>query len=93
MKSINHLRAEIMTPENAWTVAGFLAVVLGAATGRALLKSGWRTATGSEPPLNPESDETDWRSALVWAVVTGALVGIVRTVSRKGASSIRRRWS
>lgn len=93
METFDHLREEILTRENAWTVGSLLVVVLGAAAGRALLKGGWRATTGREPPLNPEDDEVNWRSALLWAVVTGALVGIARTVSRKGASSIRRRWS
>ncbi|MBA2434181.1 MAG: DUF4235 domain-containing protein [Verrucomicrobiota bacterium] len=64
-----------------------------AALGRALLKSGWRATTGREPPRNPDADDATWIEALVWAVVTGALVGIARALSRKGTSSVRRWWS
>lgn len=91
-QKLDRLRDEIMTRENVWSLGGFLAVVLAAAIGRTLLKSGWRASTGTEPPQNPDSEEATWTQALGWAVVTGALVGVVRTLSRKGTNSIRR-WS
>ncbi len=82
----------VMTRDNAWTAVSILAVVAGATMGRTLLKSGWRAVTGNEPPKDPDADDTTWKQALTWCVLTGAIIGVVRVVSRKGASAFERRW-
>lgn len=82
-----------MTPDNAWTAIGVLAVIIGSALGRKLLEGGWRAATGNEPPLNPDSEDATWLEALAWGVTTGAIIGVVRALSRHGTSFAGRRWS
>lgn len=81
-----------MTPEHAWTALAFIVALLGAALGRNLLKRGWRAASGTEPPISPSSQDATWIESLVWGVVTGAIIGVVRAVSRQGARSAQRRW-
>lgn len=61
------------------TGAGFLA--------RQVLQGGWRAALDREPPKNPSSHEVDWQDALLWGAVSGAVVGLARIASRRGASS------
>jgi len=94
---MNHTLArfneEVMTRENAWTAASILTVIAGAAMGRTLLKTGWRAVTGNEPPQDFDAEDTTWKQALIWAVVTGAIIGVVRALSRKGASAAERRWA
>lgn len=92
-KSLNRLSDEVFTADNVWTAVGFLAVVVGAGVGRKLLKAGWRASTGKEPPLNPDAEDATWVQALVWGVVTGAIIGMVRAATRSGASSVRRHWA
>lgn len=92
-KILDRLNERFLTRENVWSAIGLLAVVAGNTVGRHLLKAGYRATTGGEPPEDPLEDETNWGEALVWAVVTGALVGIVRTLSRHSARSARQRWS
>lgn len=91
--TLDNIRDEFMTRENAWTLGSFFLVVAGAATGRALLKGGWRATAGGKPPVDPDATDTDWAEALAWAVVTGALVGVARALARKGASAAERHWS
>jgi hypothetical protein len=92
-QTLARFNEEVMTRENAWTAAGILTVIAGAAMGRTLLKSGWRAVTGNEPPQDPDADDTNWKQALTWGVLTGAIIGVVRALSRKGASAAERRWA
>jgi hypothetical protein len=92
-QTLDSISNRVVTRDNVWTLVSLVAVVAGALLGRALLKSGWRASTGEKPPLNPDAEEVSWGFAISWAVVSGALVGILRTLSRKGVSSIRHRWT
>ncbi len=82
----------LASSEKAWVAVTSLAVVGGAAAGRALLKGGWRATTGTEPPINPESEENTWMQSIAWALLTGAVVGLVRTLIRKSATTFRKSW-
>ncbi|MGB7327330.1 MAG: DUF4235 domain-containing protein [Rubripirellula sp.] len=54
---------------------------------RNALQAGWRTTLDRDPPKNPASPEVDWKDALLWGAVSGALVGVVRIASRRASSS------
>ena len=82
-----------MTRDNAWTLIGVLAVIVESALGRKLLEDGWEATTGKKPPLNPGKEGATWPEALIWGVATGAVVGVIRALSRRGATSARRHWS
>ncbi len=92
-RSLQELNDNVLTRDNAWTALGLVAAVAGAVIARSLLKAGWRSATGEEPPLNPDAADSTWREALAWAVVTGAIAGVARSLFRGGASKARRRWT
>jgi hypothetical protein len=51
-----------------------------------LIERGWRMATGSEPPENPAREDVTWRDAILWALITGAVFGIVRLVAQRSAA-------
>ncbi|QDV45579.1 hypothetical protein Enr13x_54580 [Stieleria neptunia] len=59
---------------------------------RNALQAGWRTTLDRDPPKNPASSEVDWKDALLWGAVSGALVGIVRIASRRASSSAYNRY-
>lgn len=44
----------------------------------------WKSVTGTEPPDDPTSRDTDWVVALLWAVSTGAAVGVARLMVERG---------
>jgi len=59
---------------------------------RNALQASWRTALDREPPKNPASSEVDWKDALLWGAVSGAVVGMVRIASRRGSSAAYNRF-
>ncbi len=76
--------AGIGKTENLLAYAAALGATLIA---RNALQAGWRTTLDRDPPKNPASPEVDWKDALLWGAVSGALVGIVRIASRRASSS------
>ncbi|MCC9601750.1 DUF4235 domain-containing protein [Stieleria sp. JC731] len=54
---------------------------------RNALQASWRTALDREPPKNPASPEVDWKDALLWGAVSGAIVGMTRIATRRSASA------
>ncbi len=85
----NGVNAGIEPAENALAFV----VALGATfLARNALQAGWRTALNSEPPKNPASHEVNWRDALIWGAVSGAVVGAVRIASRRASSGAYRNF-
>lgn len=82
---------DVETSTTELVLATGIAIVAGVAA-RNLMKSGWRYAAQQEPPQNPASDEVAWREALLWAAITGAVVGVTRIVGRRAASGAYRRY-
>ena len=66
-----------------YKVMAMLATLVGAFVARKTLAFAWRTATGKEPPANPEHPAVTWPEAAAWAVVSGAVVGLARLVAQK----------
>lgn len=64
-----------------------LAAFVGALIARKSLAFAWRTATGNEPPANPEHPAVTWPEALTWAVVSGAVMGVARLIAQKKVAS------
>lgn len=61
---------------------------LGAALAvRAALSKGYERKMGRAPPKNPADPAVPWRSALLWSVGVGALVGVAKTAARRGATA------
>ncbi|WP_426564693.1 DUF4235 domain-containing protein [Angustibacter sp. McL0619] len=73
-----------------WKVIGGGAAVLSGIAAKMILTNGWKVATGNEPPANPENPDTSWSEAVSWAVVSGALVGVVRMLAARKAASYYR---
>lgn len=75
-----------------WKIVGGIGAVAAAFLARQAITGAWRTATGKEPPANPESPETTWGEAVTWAVLSGAAIGIARlAVTRQAATLWRKR--
>jgi hypothetical protein len=66
-----------------YKVMAMIATLVGALIARKTLALAWRTATGKEPPANPEHPEVTWAEAATWAIVSGAVVGLARMVAQK----------
>lgn len=76
-----------------WKVLGLGSAIMAGVAARKVMTTAWRKGTGFDPPLNPESPDTDWAGALAWATVSGAVVGMARLVARRKAAQFYRRSS
>jgi Protein of unknown function (DUF4235) len=70
----------------AWRIIGTGSVVFAAAAAEKGLSSAWKLATGNEPPTIPEDPDTSWPEAVAWAVLSGAVLGLVRLVASRYAA-------
>lgn len=79
--------------DTMWNVVGSGAAVLAAIAARKALTSGWEAATGTEPPENPADPSTDWKEAVAWGVLTGAVVGVARMLASRETARVAQRVS
>lgn len=72
----------------AWKVMAVASSVLAGKVAKAATDGTWKAATGSRPPENPAADDVSWKEAAVFALVSGALMGIARMVAQKQAANV-----
>ena len=66
--------------------------IVAAATARRVTRTTWKLITGKEPPVDPLARDTDVVVAVLWAVATGAAIGMARLlVERQIASRLNDR--
>ena len=41
----------------------------------------------------PSAEDAGWAESLTWGVVTRAIIGVIRALSRQGARAAQQRWS
>jgi len=73
--------------ERVWNSVASGAAVAAVAASKPLIERGWRMTFKSEPPGNPAHHDVSWRDALLWAVITGAIVGVIRLVAQRLAAA------
>lgn len=70
-----------------WTVSASVAAVGAAALAKKALGKGWIRSRGKVPG-NPATGDTSWNEAMVWAVVSGVVVGVSRLLAQRGVAAI-----
>lgn len=75
-----------MIEDKVWNGVASAAAVGAVVATKPLIDGAWRAAFGSEPPGNPAAEDVSWRDAIVWALVTGAIVGVIRLVAQRLAA-------
>jgi hypothetical protein len=64
-----------------------LVAALGAAAlAKKGLNSSWRAATGKNPPANPADPDVSIGEAVLWAAVSGTLIGVARMLAARRAA-------
>lgn len=71
----------------AWAILGTAAAAGAGLATRWGLRRGWRAAVGEQVPDNPAAPDVPWRSALLWAAVSGVCVGSARVIGKRLATS------
>ena len=65
-----------------------LVAALGAASvAKKGLNSTWRATTGKNPPANPADPDVSIGEAVMWAAVSGTLIGVARMLATRRAAS------
>jgi hypothetical protein len=72
--------------DKVWNGVASMAAVGAVVATKPLIERGWRLILHSEPPGNPAHEEVAWRDAILWAVVTGAVVGLIRLIAQRSAA-------
>jgi hypothetical protein len=70
-----------------YKVLAAFAGIIGAFAARKMLRLSWKTATGKEPPANPEHPEVTFVEAVSWAAVSGAVIGVIRMLAQRKVAS------
>ncbi|MBM9460564.1 DUF4235 domain-containing protein [Nocardioides sp. zg-536] len=70
----------------AWSVLSVVAALGAAAVARKGIDTGWKVATGKEPPANPADPDVALREAVAWAAVSGTLVALARMFAQRRAA-------
>jgi hypothetical protein len=69
-----------------WTVFSLVSALLAAAIAKKTLDTGWRAATGKQPPQNPADPDVHMGEAIAWAVVSGTFVALARMLAQRRAA-------
>jgi Protein of unknown function (DUF4235) len=69
-----------------WTLFSLVSALLAAAAAKKALNSTWRAATGKNPPQNPADPDVDVWEAVLWAAVSGTIIGLARMLAQRKAA-------
>lgn len=69
-----------------WGAFSVVAALLAATVARKGLNATWKAAAGKEPPANPADPEVDLSEALLWAALSGTVVGVVKMLATRRAA-------
>jgi uncharacterized protein DUF4235 len=72
--------------DKVWNAVASGAAIGAVAASKPVLERSWRAVFRSDPPGNPAHRDVAWRDALLWALLTGALVGVIRLVAQRAAA-------
>ena len=64
--------------DKLWSLATTAAAIGGGVVVKNVTEKVWKFVTGSSSPSNPEDPEVDWGEAVAFALVSGAVVQLVR---------------
>jgi Protein of unknown function (DUF4235) len=75
-------------PANSKVFTAFsLVAAIGAASmAKKVLNTSWRAATGKNPPANPADPDVGMGEAVMWAAVSGTLIGVARMLAARRAA-------
>ena len=72
--------------EQVWNGVANGAAIAAVMVTRPAVERLWTAVFRREPPGNPASRDTTWTDALMWALFTGAIVGVIRLIAQRAAA-------
>ncbi len=76
-----------MDEEKVWNGVASVAAIGAVTATKPLVEKIWKAVARREAPGNPAHQDVSWGEALAWALVTGALVGVIRLLAQRAAAS------
>ena len=76
----------MLSRKHRWLLATGLAAMASSFVTKALLKKGWNTATGDDPPMNPADPRTSWTEAVTWTLAASAVAALTQLAARRTAA-------
>ncbi|QYJ04812.1 DUF4235 domain-containing protein [Nocardioides panacisoli] len=70
-----------------WSIFSTVAALGAARVAATGLSTGWKAATGKQPPKNPADPDVELREAVAWAVVSGTFIGLARMLASRRAAN------
>jgi Protein of unknown function (DUF4235) len=98
-KSTEAAAAKSVAPDekNVGKVGYKILAAIGATAGtsvaRKALNIGWKSATGKEPPANPEHPDVRWGEAASWAAASAAVVALGKLLAQRRVAATWQRAS
>lgn len=79
-----------ITEDQMWNGVASVAALGAVAATKPLVERAWTLVARREAPGNPAHPDVTWGEALAFALLTGALVGVIRLVAQRATASA---WS
>ena len=73
--------------EQVWNGVASAAAIGAVMATKPLVERVWTLLARREAPGNPAHQDVSWGEALAWALVTGALVGVIRLLAQRLAAA------
>jgi hypothetical protein len=70
-----------------WAVLSLVSALGAATLAKKALNTGWKAATGKQPPENPADPDVRMAEAVAWAAVSGTFVALARMLAQRRAAS------
>ncbi|MGH3368251.1 MAG: DUF4235 domain-containing protein [Nocardioidaceae bacterium] len=83
--------ASATKPSKTWKILGTVSAISAGIAVKKLLEISWKAATGHPPPSNPEHPDVEWHEALMFALASGAAVGLARMLTARKAAEYYRK--
>jgi hypothetical protein len=69
-----------------WSAFSLVSALAAASVAKKTLNTGWRAATGKNPPANPADPDVELWEAVMWAAASGAAVQLARMFAARRAA-------
>lgn len=69
-----------------WKIASTVAPLVASAAVTKAVDKVWDKVTGHKPPVDPDEPDVDLKEVLIFALVSGALIGVARQLALRQAS-------
>jgi hypothetical protein len=76
-----------------YKVLASIGAALSTAIARKALSSGWKKATGKEPPADPSHPDVRWREAIGWAAASAGGLAVAKLIAQRRVAETWRRAS